>query len=266
MGDDRHEIARKKLVYRAAGMDAVRIRRDVVYAVGKNGDLTMDLYYPEHNAGRVPAVILVAGYPDVGVPLMFGCRFKEMDLLISWSQVIAAHGMAAIVYSNENPAQNLPVLLDYVRSNATSLGLNENKLALHASSGNVPNALSVLMGGDESVRCAVLNYGYMLDLDGTTAVADASRAFRFANPCVGKTVDDLRADVPLLITRAGKEQFPGLNDSIDRFTAKALARNLPITLSNLPSAPHSYDMIDDTAPSHKAIEQMLAFLRFHLLD
>jgi hypothetical protein len=36
----------------------------------------------------------------------------------------------------------------------------------------------------------------MLDLDGSTAVADAAGAWRFVNPCTGRTLDDVPGDVP----------------------------------------------------------------------
>jgi hypothetical protein len=106
----------------------------------------------------------------------------------------------------------------------------------------------------------------MLDLDGSTGVADASELYRFVNPCSGKTVEDLPNNIPLWVTRAGGEQFPGLNESIDRFVSKAAARNLPITLVNHASAPHSFDLLDDTNATRQIIRQMLAFLRFHLLE
>jgi hypothetical protein len=70
----------------------------------------------------------------------------------------------------------------------------------------------------------------MLDLDGATGVADAAAKYQFVNPGAGRTVDDVAKDVPLFIARAGKEQFDGLNDSIDRFVAKGLSANLPTTV------------------------------------
>ena len=62
-------------------------------------------------------------------------------------------------------------------------------------------------GERDYVKCAALCSGYMLDVDGATGVADMQKTFRFANPCAGKSVDDVRSDVPLLIARAGQDQF-----------------------------------------------------------
>src|SRR5262249_54369607 len=147
-----------------------------------------------------------------------------------------------------------------------SLEIDVTQMGLLASSGNVPNALSLLMqNANSSIKCAVLNYGFMLDLDGATAVADASSTFRFVNPCAGKTIDDLNANIPLFITSAGQDQFAGLNQSRDRFVSHALRRNLPVTFVNHPGAPHAFDMLDDGSTSRHIIGEILAFLKFHLL-
>ncbi|HEY2736806.1 MAG TPA: hypothetical protein VGK45_00285, partial [Thermoanaerobaculia bacterium] len=145
----------------------------------------------------------------------------------------------------------------------------ETRTGAWASSGNVPLALSLLLrdAAAPPLRCAALSYGFMLDLDGMTGTAEASRQFGFANPCAGKTLDDLAshaADTPLFLARAGKDQFPHLNDSIDRFVAGALARNLPVTLVNHPEGPHAFDLFLDTEMSREIIRQVLAFLCFHL--
>ena len=85
-------------------------------------------------------------------------------------------------------------------------------------SGNVPTALTTIMqDASRTPACAVFGCGCFLDLDGATDVADAARQSGFANPGVGRTVADLRRDVPLLITRAGRDQFPAMNASLDRF-------------------------------------------------
>jgi acetyl esterase/lipase len=60
------------------------------------------------------------------------------------------------------------------------------------------------------------------------------------------------------------DQFVGLNDALDRFAAKALAANLPVTIVNHPSGPHAFDIFDDSDASREIIRQMLAFMRFHL--
>jgi hypothetical protein len=133
-----------------------------------------------------------------------------------------------------------------------------------ATSANVTVALSLLMRG-ERVRCAALLYGYTFDLEGST-VADMSRQFGFVNACEGRSVQDLPDDVPLFFVRAGQDRFPGLNDALDRVIAKALARNLPLTLVNHAAGGHGFDVDEDTDTSRGLVRQVLAFLRLHLVD
>jgi hypothetical protein len=110
----------------------------------------------------------------------------------------------------------------------------------------------------------VFSYGCLLDLDGATDVADAARQFGFANPGAGRTVADLRRDVPLFITRAGRDQFPAMNASIDSFIRQALQENLPITFVNHAEGPHAFDLFDDSRTSRDILRQTLLFLRQHL--
>lgn len=72
-------------------------------------------------------------------------------------------------------------------------------------------------------------------------------------------------DVPLFVVRDGRDELPGLNESIDRFVAKALARNLPITVVNHADAPHAFDIMRDSETSRDIIGRLLGFLRLHLL-
>ena len=260
-------ISQKRAVYDIAGMERAIVRKDVVYRTTDGGPLTMDLYYPADSVAdaRRPAVVLVAGYNDVGYEKAFGVRFKEMGMSISWGQLIAASGLVAIAYTNRQPAEDLDALLRHVRDNGAALGIDGDRIGVWACSGNVPLALSALMQhGREFAKCGALLYGYMLDLDEATGVAEAAASFRFTNPNAGKSLDDLREDLPLFVVRAGQEQFPHLNDSIDRFVAKALTLNRPITVLNHAAGPHSFDVLDDSDASRHIIGQVLGFLTARL--
>jgi acetyl esterase/lipase len=105
----------------------------------------------------------------------------------------------------------------------------------------------------------------MLDLEESTSVAELARTFGFVNASSGKSVNDLSQDIPLFIVRAGQDEIPHLNETIDRFMAKALTCNLAITFANHPAAPHSFDVLHDSETSREIIRQILGFMRFHLL-
>jgi acetyl esterase/lipase len=265
----RLDIAKKMVVYQLPRADAVIIRRDAEYRATDDGVLTMDIYYPpdSKSEARIPALIFVSGYPDPGFQKVVGCKLKEMESYVSWGKLTAASGLVAITYATgKEPAADIHALLQYVRQNAAVLGIDANRIGLWACSGNVPNALSVLMHEERDyLKCAVLCYGLMLDLEGATSVAEAARQWGFVNPCAGKSVADLAQYMPLFIARAGQDEMPHLNETMDRFLSEALAYNLPVTLVNHPTAPHAFDIMQDSETSREIIRQILAFMRFHLL-
>jgi hypothetical protein len=263
------DISKKELVYRIPNMDDVKVRRDVEYKATDACVLTMDIYYPpdsESGGARLPAVVIVAGYPDAGFEANIGCKFKEMASNICWGRLTAASGLVAITYTNREPATDLNALLRHIRQNADALGIDEDRIGLWASSGNVPLALSALMQEDtEFLKCAALCYGYTLDLEGSTGVSDAARMWGFANPCAGRGVADLPRALPLFIARAGRDELPRLNETLDRFLCQALTHNLPVTFVNHADAPHAFDLLHDSETSREIIKLILAFLRVHLL-
>jgi acetyl esterase/lipase len=258
-------ISKRVVAYEIPGMETVSVRSETY---GNDGEvaLTMDLYRPsDPNEGApLPVVIIVAGYPDPGVERALGCKFKDLGSSVSWGRLMAASGVAAITYTNRDPTRDARQILRYVRRNAASLGLDAVRVGLWASSGHVPLALSLLMEAPDALECAVLCYGYTLDLDGATGVADAAREWGFVNPCSGKSVEDLPKDVPLFVARAGRDSFPRLNEALDRFLAEALRSNLPVTIVNYPEAPHAFDLFVDGEATREIVREILAFVRFHL--
>ncbi|HEX4955502.1 MAG TPA: alpha/beta hydrolase [Thermoanaerobaculia bacterium] len=267
---EQEPMARKRVLYQPPGLGQVRTRRDVEFAAEEGGELRLDLYTPAGAApgARFPAVVLVAGYPDPGFERVMGCKFKEMGSVVSWAELIAGSGMAAIAYTNREPAADGLTLLRHLRQNAAELGLDENRIGLWAGSGNAPLALWLLMQAP-ALGCAALLYPFTLDAagapEGSHHVADAAKTWRFAHPAEGRAAGDLPPEVPLFLARAGRDETPHLNESLDRFVVGALAANLPLTLVNHPEAPHAFDLVDDGETSRQVINQVLAFLRQHLL-
>jgi hypothetical protein len=265
-GGSRHAMATRPVVYRLPHMETVLVRRDLVYRKTPNGPLTLDVYTPpDHAAGsRRGAVVLVIGYSEEGAVARLGCPFKEMESYVNWAQLFAAAGLIAVLYRNEEPATDAHAALDYVARHADELGVDASRIGVWACSGNVPVALSTLLrDAPTAVRCAVLCYGLMFDAPSSRHVAEAAAAFGFVNATVGRCVADL-ARVPLFVARAGKDEFPHLNDTIDAFVAGSLAENLPITLVNHAKGPHAFDVADDSATTREVIRQILEFACLNL--
>jgi len=260
------DIFTRRVCLQLGGMDAVNVRRDVAYGP-PDRRVRFDVYYPPDDPGhgRWPAVIIVAGYPGTMEPRPTTLTYKEMGWTVSMCQLIAVSGMVAIAYTNRDPVADLHALFEHIHECARSLRIDPARVGIIAVSGNVPTALTTIMrDASRTPVCAVFGYGCLLDLDGATDVADAAQQFAFANPGVGRTLADLRRDVPLLITRAGRDQFPAMKASIDSFIRQGLIENLPITFVNHAEGPHAFDLFDDSRTSRDILRQTLRFLRQHL--
>lgn len=267
MGEEppQHPITKKRVVYAIPGMNSLKVRRDLVYATKPTGELTLDIYYPSQAEGKLlPAVIFVTGFPDPGYKAKLGCLQKDMGSYTSWAQLTAASGMIAITYVNENPKEDINQLFSYLIENGASLGVDSNQLGVWACSSNAANALAVLMQYGDLLECGVLCYGFMMDFNGATTVAEASKTWGFVNPAATKSIDDLSDNTPLFIVRAGKDENPGLNASIDSFLAAALSRNLPVSFVNHPNGPHAFDLMLNNQASCQIIKRILDFMQVNL--
>jgi len=262
--DQRHEAARKRVQYDLPGASAVRIERGVAYRSGSDSH-TLDIYYPPDRDTPVPAVLLITGLSDLGAIRMLGCRISEMESYVSWARLIAASGLVAITYTTDkDPTDDTAAVLQYVRTDGHRLGIDHTRIALHATSSHVPNALGQIVNHGDRITSALLCYGFMLDLDREKGVAGAQKTWRFVNPSAGCSVADLPKNVSFFLVRAGHDQTPGVNPSIDAFVRHTIRENLPVTLVNHATGIHAFDLEDGTAGSRQIVAQMLAFLGISL--
>src|SRR5262249_37741819 len=69
---------------------------------------------------------------------------------------------------------------------------------------------------------------------------------------------------PLFIGRAGRDEVPTMDDSIDRFVHEALAKNIALTLMNHSQGVHSFDNQNDDDLSREIIRGAIVFMKEHL--
>jgi hypothetical protein len=244
------EVIRKTAVLELLGMAGIAVKREQRY--GEHG--TFDLYVSA-TGPPAPTVLFVYGFADT----RFAQGLRQMGAYASWGRLIATSGMNAVAYSYRDPVGDLTALLAHLRENGAALGIDTSRLGVWAASGNVPTALHLLMTQPpDAFRAAALLYGYMLD------VPEAAGQFGIGVPARGRSIDDLPRTLPLLVVRAGQDQTPLLNVSLDAFVVAALARDLPLTLVNQAGAPHSFDLFVDSEGSRATIRTVLRFLHDHL--
>ncbi len=243
------EVVRKTAVLELPGMAEIEVKSEQRYGDGG----TFDLYVAAH-AAPAPTVLFVYGFPDP----RFAQGLRKMGAYASWGRLLAASGMNAVAYGYVDPVRDLAALLGHLRENAGPLGIDRSRLGIWAASGNVPTALHLLMTEPaDAFRAAALLYGYMLD------VPPAAEQFGIGAPARDRAIDDLPR-LPLLVVRAGQDQTPLLNASLDAFVSAAL-RARPASHGDQPGgAPHSFDLFDDSEGSRSTIRAVLRFLREHL--
>lgn len=254
----RRALAKKRVVYHVAGMESGPVRRNLLFRGTSGAELPMDVYYPSSSGPQPPVVVIPVAYPDRAG------RMRAFGPLTSWAELLAASGIAAVVYGAEAPAEDVHAVLRHLRASADTLDLDGSRLGLFATSANVTVGLSALIR-DKHLACAAFLHGYTMDVDGSTAVADAAAQFGFANACAGRSLDELPLDVPVLFVRAGRDTFVGLNAALDEVIRQALARNVPLWLINHAEALHGFDVDDASDASRGVIQHVLAFLRLQLL-
>jgi dienelactone hydrolase len=250
-----HEIATRRVLYEIAGMNDVH-PREFAFAGADGDDLAAALYMPGAETPPVPIAILVEGYADPGFSKFLGCRFMDMQWSVSMAQLLAASGIAAVTYTNRQPAADLLAIIAHVIDNARDLGVDASRIGLWATSGHGPVAIS----GLSHVRCAVLTNPFTFDIAQATHVADAARMFKFEAPSTA----EIPEGKPLFVVRSGSDEMPGLNASLDRFISTAMASDRPFTLVNYAGAPHAFELFRNSLETRQILQCALTFLRAQL--
>ena len=68
----------------------------------------------------------------------------------------------------------------------------------------------------------------------------------------------------MFIGRAGRDEVPTMDDSIDRFVKEALVKNISLSLMNHPQGVHGFDNQNDDERSREIIRNAIAFMQAHL--
>ena len=267
----------ERVVYEVPGMERVEVRRDIPYGGGPDDDLLLDVYLPRDlGAGeRRPAVLFVHGGSARTRPV----RAKEHGVFQHWGRLAAAVGLVGVTFNHRRPGEDphghaeaagdVDRLVAYVRSSATDLCIDADRLALFAFSSAPPVGLrTALRDRPEYVRCIVVYSGIMdtwpYREEMTLSDAELSAYSPTALISTAGASAGARAVPPMFIARAGRDEVRHLNETIDRFVAAALAANVPLTLVTHPTGPHGFSTLNDDARSREIIRDTLTFLATHL--
>jgi acetyl esterase/lipase len=163
------EMARKVMmpvVYKAPGMDKVKVIQNLKYTKSDDPNILMDVYLAPDvpRDEKRPAVIFVHG----GAKPEYTA--KDWGIYTTWGRLIAASGFVGVTFTHrleypnkslEKGAEDARAAIDYVRSNADKYNIDKDRLCLIGFSAGGP-LLSLAMRGDTPyVRCIVGFYAFM---------------------------------------------------------------------------------------------------------
>lgn len=275
------DSAANVLGYELPGMRDAVVRRGLTYRTVTDGGatraLTMDVYRPPgRSAERRPALVFVHGGL---VARQSGPPPTEWPTYRSWGRLAAAAGLVGVVFNHrmttdENVAvasSDVTAALDYVRSNAATLGVDPDRLCIAVYSAGGPLASGFMRERAPHIRCLVLFYPF-LDLEHMRSQSP----FRPAHPAAH--VDSLvpryspahllavaPADLPpIFLAMAGEDQIPRLNDSIERFMRAAVANRVELDFALHRRGAHGFDQRNHDARTHEILERVLAFVQRHV--
>jgi len=257
------DISKTPLVLKVPGTEQVQVTKNVIYKEAGSEKLVADIYYPPalKPGERIPVVVFVIGYANSVFPV----QIKEWRIYTDWARLAAASGFAGVLYNTTAPAADILDLLSYLRQNAASLKIDENRIALWACSANVLTALTVLAGErKEFIKGAVLYYGLTLTPDQKLrdTVTTLNKQVNFSMAGID-AIKNWHPDLPYFIVRAGKD-LAEFKQTLDYFVAAALANNVPLTLINYAAGRHAFDVYDDNDQSREIIRATMEFLKFNL--
>jgi acetyl esterase/lipase len=265
---------KERVKYELPGMERASVLKDLVYKreAHTRFSFVADLYRPpEGQAGEpLPAVILVHGEwpPDI-LP-----HSKNLGSYVSWGQIIAASGLAAVNFNHRtterltkaaSASADIDDLIAYVRSHAGELSIDPDRLCIWSFSAGVPLGMrAAMLPGRDYVRCIVAYYG-ALDLQRARA--------SFPAEVPDKTLRELSALhhlttaaghlPPIFIAKAGLDS-PRLNASLDRFVEEAESRGIPFELMEHTQGQHGFDVLDDDDRTREIIRRTLDFIKEHI--
>ncbi len=256
------QMVKMRVVYSVPGMERADVQRDLVYAVHDGTSLKADVYTPPNLAAgaRVPAVLLVHGGPIE--PEM---RPKDWGVYVSYGQLLAASGLAAVAFNHRYFGANedglmaasgdVEALMRYVREHRDALHVDDARLAVWAFSGGGLFLSVPMRQATPFVRCLVSYYG-LLDVPD-----DAGAAAKAFTPM--SQLEQAHALPPFLIAQAGRDS-PWINSSVDRFVSRAKAKGFEVTVLEHPKGHHAFDVIDADEQSRAAIKSTIRFLQLQL--
>ncbi|MDQ3063542.1 MAG: alpha/beta hydrolase [Acidobacteriota bacterium] len=271
--NDIREAARKVMmpvVYKVAGIDKVKVVENLKYTATSDPNILMDLYLPPSlsKTEKRPVVIFIHGgaKPEY-TP-------KDWGIYTSWGRIIAASGLVGVTFTHrleypnkslENAAQDVTDAIKYVRANADKYNIDKDRICLISFSAGGPMLTLPMRGEMPYVKCVVGFYAFM-DVRQSDYQKNESAETLKTFSAITYLEKDAGKLPPMFIARAGRDEVPTINDSIDRFTKEAIAKNITLNFANHPNGIHGFDNQNNDERSREIIREAIEFIKIHLTE
>lgn len=267
----------RRIVYNKAGMEQVKVRKDLTYKTIGRTDLKLDVYYanPTETASPPPTVVIVHGNAEPNI-LKYA---KDWGHYVSWAQLLATAGFNVVVFNHRaletftklnEVASDLQDAIDFIRQQATTLNLNKDQLGILAFSAGVPLSLRLaLRPQTDFIRCIVAYYGPfdLRHLEKLVLPKVKLETLQEFSPLywLGKAVKQGQTIPAVLVVKAGLDSEE-LNQTTDRFVQEADKYKLKVELVEFATGKHSFDLLSDTKQTRDIIKQTVEFIKQNLTD
>jgi acetyl esterase/lipase len=269
--DDVRAMAKKVMmpvVLKVPGMDRVKVVENLKYTKSDDANVLMDIYIPpdlSENEKRPAVIFLHGGAKTDYTP-------KDWGVYTSWGRLIAASGFVGVTFTHrleypnsslEKAAADVRDAIKYVRENADKYHVDKDRVCLIAYSAGGPLLTLALRGDMPFVRCLVGFYAFMDIQQSDYRKTEKPETVKSFSPITYLQTDANKIP-PMFIARAGHDEVPTMLDSIDRFVAEALSKDIALTLVNHPQGVHGFDNQNDDERSREIIRTAIEFIRLHL--
>ena len=269
--DDVRAMAKKVMmpvVLKVPGMDEAKVVHNLKYTKSDDPNVLMDVYVPpdlSENEKRPVVIFLHGGAKTDYTP-------KDWGVYTSWGRLIAASGFVGVTFTHrleypnaslEKAAADVLDAVKYARANADKYHVDKNRVCLIAYSAGGPLLTLAMRGDMPFVRCLVGFYAFMDIQQSDYRKTEKPETVKSFSPITYLQTDANKIP-PMFIARAGHDEVPTMLDSIDRFVAEALSKDIALTLVNHPQGVHGFDNQNDDERSREIIRTAIEFIKLHL--
>lgn len=200
-----------------------------------------------------PCVIFTSAFTTLNKPI-------QAKPLRQWARLLAANGIAAVIYEVDSPVNNFDNLFNHITTNSSDLKIDTSKIALWSFSGHTPLGISKVNETDKFV-CHVIYYGIAV-----TASSEHLKSVEKMSARFGFTynIDSIyTSTTPNFIVRAGKDSWKLVLMTTDEFINELLSKNISFELLNYSNGQHSFDVYDNNSESVIIMLKTIEYLKNH---